>query len=88
MGWNVLGIKEPNPLFEGIGPGERFYFVHSYYCAPTDDSWVIGTTPYGLEFASAVGKNNVWGLQFHPEKSSLLGLRILENFGRMAGALS
>ncbi|PKQ28259.1 MAG: imidazole glycerol phosphate synthase subunit HisH [Candidatus Anoxymicrobium japonicum] len=86
MGWNVLGVKRPNPLFEGIGKDARFYFVHSFYCAPADDSWTIGTTEYGLEFACAMGKDNVWGAQFHPEKSSLLGLEMLKNFGRLAGA--
>jgi glutamine amidotransferase len=88
MGWNVVDIKRRNPLFDRLMPGDRFYFVHSYYCAPSDDSWVIGTTDYGLEFACALGKGNVWGLQFHPEKSSLLGLEILENFGRMVGEVA
>jgi len=86
MGWNELHVKRPNSLFDGIGQGERFYFVHSFYCNPSDDSWVIGTTDYGLEFTCAVGKENVWGVQFHPEKSSSLGLRMLENFGSMVGA--
>lgn len=84
MGWNVLRAREGVPLFRGIEDGSRFYFVHSYYCAPADDGWVAGTTPYGLEFTSAVGRDTVWGLQFHPEKSSLLGLRILANFSEMA----
>jgi glutamine amidotransferase len=88
MGWNVLEIERPNPLFEGLESGERFYFVHSYYCAPDNEEWIIGTTDYGLQFTCALGRENVWGLQFHPEKSSLLGLRILENFGRMVGAVS
>lgn len=88
MGWNVLDIKRPNSLFDGLDNGERFYFVHSFYCAPDDDSWTIGTSDYGIEFACAVGKENVWGLQFHPEKSSALGLHILANFGAMVGALS
>jgi imidazole glycerol-phosphate synthase subunit HisH len=88
MGWNVLNIERPNPLLDGLESGERFYFVHSYYCAPDEDKWTIGTTDYGLEFTCALGRENVWGLQFHPEKSSLLGLRILENFGRMVGAAS
>jgi imidazole glycerol-phosphate synthase subunit HisH len=88
MGWNVLDIVRPNALFDGLESGERFYFVHSYYCAPSDESWVIGRTDYGGDFTCALGKDNVWGLQFHPEKSSLLGLHILENFGRMAGALT
>jgi len=83
MGWNVLGVKREVPLFAGVKPGSRFYFVHSFYCEPSDESWTIGSTDYGLEFTSAAGKDNVWGLQFHPEKSSLLGLEILGNFGKM-----
>jgi glutamine amidotransferase len=86
MGWNLLRITRPKPLFDRLGDSDRFYFVHSYYCAPSDDSWTIGTTDYGLEFTCALGKGNVWGLQFHPEKSSLLGLEILKNFGRMVEA--
>jgi glutamine amidotransferase len=88
MGWNVLNIKRDNSLMEGLKENDRFYFVHSFYCAPSDPSWVIGTTDYGLEFACAIGKENVWGLQFHPEKSSLRGLEMLANFGRMAGAVT
>jgi glutamine amidotransferase len=81
MGWNVLRQVGEQPLFDGIGEGARFYFVHSFYCEPADDSWTIGRTPYGLDFTCAVGRGSVWGLQFHPEKSSLLGLRMLRNFG-------
>lgn len=83
MGWNVLHSRGEQPLFDGVEEGSRFYFVHSFYCDPSDESWVIGTTPYGLDFVSAAGSGNVWGLQFHPEKSSLLGLRILSNFSEM-----
>lgn len=86
MGWNVLDVVRENPLLDDRMQGERFYFVHSFYCAPSDDSWTIATTPYGLQFTSALGKNNVWGVQFHPEKSSRLGLEILADFARMAGA--
>lgn len=83
MGWNVLVPRGDQPLFEGIAPGSRFYFVHSYYCEPDDVRHTIGTTDYGLEFTCAAARENVWGVQFHPEKSSTLGLRLLENFGRM-----
>ena len=86
MGWNILTVVKETPLFSGLAPGDRFYFVHSFYCAPADDSWVVGTTDYGLEFACAIGRDNVWGLQFHPEKSSLRGLKILSNFGKMVEA--
>lgn len=83
MGWNVLQKKRDIPLFDGIESGSRFYFVHSYYCAPDSDEVTTGTTPYGLEFTCATGSGNAWGLQFHPEKSSLLGLKVLSNFARM-----
>ena len=83
MGWNVLDIKKDVPLLRGIESGMRFYFVHSFYCEHTNAESQIAATPYGLDFTSILGKGNVWGLQFHPEKSSLLGLRILENFGGM-----
>jgi len=83
MGWNVLNVSQDVPLFEGMDSGSRFYFVHSFYCLPDEAKWTVGETPYGVEFTSAVGRGNVWGVQFHPEKSSLLGLEILRNFGRM-----
>jgi len=83
MGWNVLNARPDMPLVAGIESGSRFYFVHSFFCDPEDPESVIGTTPYGLEFTSAVRKGNAWGLQFHPEKSSLLGLKVLKNFGRL-----
>jgi glutamine amidotransferase len=83
MGWNVLNVKREVQLFEGLDSGSRFYFVHSFYCEPAETGSTIGTTPYGLEFTCAASRGNVWGLQFHPEKSSLLGLSILSNFGKM-----
>jgi len=86
MGWNVLHQHGEQPLFDSIEEGSRFYFVHSYYCDPSDESWIIGTAPYGLEFACAIGRDNVLGVQFHPEKSSLLGLRMLSNFAGIVEA--
>jgi glutamine amidotransferase len=83
MGWNVLNIKKEGPLLQGIASGMRFYFVHSFYCEPTDEESIVASTPYGLDFTSILWRNNVWGLQFHPEKSSNIGLRILENFGNI-----
>lgn len=83
MGWNVMNVSKDVPLFEGVDSGSRFYFVHSFYCLPDEAEWTVGVTPYGVEFSSAMGRENVWGVQFHPEKSSLLGLEILRNFGRM-----
>ncbi len=68
-------------IFCNIPEGSSFYFVHSYYVDPLDKDIVAGVTEYGIEFVSAVAKNNVYAIQFHPEKSSALGLRILQNFG-------
>ncbi|AEF94590.1 Imidazole glycerol phosphate synthase subunit hisH [Desulfotomaculum nigrificans CO-1-SRB] len=83
MGWNQVAIQRPSPLLEGIPDGAAFYFVHSYYVQPADPALAVTLTEYGLKFASIVGRDNVFGIQFHPEKSSTLGLRILKNFGRM-----
>ena len=88
MGWNVLEVKKEVPLLQGISSGMRFYFLHSFYCEPTDEDSTICKTSYGLDFTSSLSQGNVWGLQFHPEKSSILGLRILENFGDMVAGRS
>ena len=88
MGWNVVEVKRDTPLFESIEQGSRFYFVHSFYCDPVDSACTIATTPYGLDFTCAAGKDNVLGVQFHPEKSSTLGLSVLENFGKMVSSSS
>ena len=85
MGWNRIRIVKPNPLLEGIPDGAYFYFVHSYYVVPEDFSVVAATTEYGVEFASMVWRDNLFATQFHPEKSQKLGLRMLENFGKLAG---
>ncbi|HBH60273.1 MAG TPA: imidazole glycerol phosphate synthase subunit HisH, partial [Nitrospiraceae bacterium] len=82
MGWNALNIKtNDNPLFAGIPDKSYFYFVHSYYVAPEEASIISTTTEYGIEFTSSVRKDNIFAVQFHPEKSQALGLRILKNFG-------
>lgn len=83
MGWNQVDFSGECPLFAGIPAGSHFYFVHSYYCAPADAALVAGRTTYGVEFASAVWRDNIMAIQFHPEKSSRLGLQVLENFGRL-----
>jgi imidazole glycerol-phosphate synthase subunit HisH len=83
MGWNVVEQVRESRLLDGVGYGDRFYFVHSYVCVPNNDECRLAVTPYGIDFMCAAGKGNVWGLQFHPEKSSSLGLKILENFGRL-----
>ncbi|MFH1361983.1 MAG: imidazole glycerol phosphate synthase subunit HisH, partial [bacterium] len=83
MGWNRLLIKKPAPIFEGIENGNMVYFAHSYYVVPTDDSVIASKTDYGLEFVSAIWKDNVYGIQFHPEKSGETGLKIIRNFGKL-----
>ena len=81
MGWNRLLIRRRTPLFEGIDDGTMFYFAHSYYVVPKDEQIVATGTDYGLEFVSAVRKDNIFGIQFHPEKSGAAGLTVLKNFG-------
>jgi glutamine amidotransferase len=83
MGWNQLNIKRNNPLFEGVPDKSYFYFVHSYYVSPDDSSVVATTTDYGIEFTSSVWKDNIYAVQFHPEKSQTLGLQVLRNFGNI-----
>ncbi|TDX46605.1 imidazole glycerol phosphate synthase subunit HisH [Orenia marismortui] len=83
IGWNQLNIKQDNKLYEGLDDGEFQYFVHSYY-VETENQDVIGaTTDYGIEFVSSIAKDNIYGAQFHPEKSSEKGLQILKNFGKI-----
>ncbi|MDR0433794.1 MAG: imidazole glycerol phosphate synthase subunit HisH [Gracilibacteraceae bacterium] len=82
MGWNNLRVLKENPLFTGVPQDSFFYFVHSYYAAPADDDCRAGVCVYGTEFAALVGRDNVWGAQFHPEKSGRWGLRVLDNFGK------
>ncbi len=81
MGWNQLNIKNNSPLFKDIPDQSYFYFVHSYYVAPEDKSIISTTTDYGIEFTSSVCKDNVYAVQYHPEKSQALGLQLLKNFG-------
>ncbi len=80
MGWNQVRQERPSPLFEGIPDECFFYFAHSYYAQPDDAAVVIGSTEYGVRYASAVQKGNVFATQFHPEKSGPTGLRMLGNF--------
>lgn len=81
MGWNQINIKNNSPLFRGIPDKSYFYFVHSFFVVPEDNSVIAATTDYGVEFTSAVCKDNIYAVQFHPEKSQDLGLRLLKNFG-------
>lgn len=82
IGWAAVTWERPSPLTEGLRPGEPFYFVHSFVADPTADE-LIGTAEYGGRFACVAGREKVFGVQFHPEKSSRAGLRVLENFTRI-----
>lgn len=83
MGWNQLDIKRPAPILSEVEPGDFVYFVHSYYPDPVDAGICAATTAYGVEFVSAVWKDNLYATQFHPEKSQKVGLRILKSFGAL-----
>lgn len=83
MGWNNVQIVREDPLLEGIPDNTYFYFVHSYYAVPDDDEVVIGFSEYGVRFPALVGQGQIWGAQFHPEKSSFWGLAVLKNFGKL-----
>lgn len=80
MGWNTVQIKKKRPLFKNIENGSRFYFLHSYHVCPEDRSYIITKTLYGQEFVSSVQKDNIFGVQFHPEKSHKNGIRLIKNF--------
>ena len=81
LGWNQILIrKEGNPLLKGLKNEEYLYFVHSYHVVPEDSSIIAAQTSYGVDFTCMVWKNNVFGTQFHPEKSQAAGLKIYENF--------
>ena len=80
MGWNRVHQRLDHPLWLGIDDSERFYFVHSYYVCPSDDTVVAGASEYGLEFTAAVAGEHLFAVQFHPEKSQRAGLALLSNF--------
>ena len=80
MGWNGIKIEKSHPLLAGVGADDEFYFVHSYYPEPQDNTSVIASTDYGISFASIIGFNNLFATQFHLEKSGRPGLKILDNF--------
>ena len=80
MGWNEVNQSGAHSLWRGIDNGARFYFVHSYFVAPTDASYSAASTDYLGSFTSAVARDNVFATQFHPEKSAADGLRLLKNF--------
>lgn len=83
MGWNQLHPKQDDPLIKGIAEASFVYFVHSYYAEPASAGIVLATTDYEMEFPAIVHSGNVWATQFHPEKSQLVGERLLDNFARI-----
>jgi glutamine amidotransferase len=85
IGWNAVNQTRPDcPMYNGIDDKAYFYFVHSFYVVPADESIIAGQTSYGIDYCSAVWKDNVFAAQFHPEKSQALGLQMLKNFGAWA----
>ncbi len=80
IGWNQLQHDGTDPLLNGIPDGAYAYFVHSYYCRPEDDAYTLASTDYGIRYTSVVRRENLWGIQCHPEKSQQVGLGILRNF--------
>lgn len=83
MGWNTLEIIKPSDFLDGISEKDHFYFVHSYYTLPEDMSMVAAETDYGVKFPSIIMRSNIFGVQFHPEKSGKAGERIIKNFVRI-----
>lgn len=89
LGWNKIKFTHNsnhniNPIFRDVPDESYFYFVHSYYCEVDNQKIIYSTTDYGLVFTSSIWKDNLFGVQFHPEKSSTLGLKILKNFGELS----
>jgi glutamine amidotransferase len=82
IGWNEVNQERPHPLWAGIADRSRFYFVHSYYPEPSDRALTAATTVYGQPFTCAVARDNIFAVQFHPEKSQSAGLQLLSNFVR------
>jgi glutamine amidotransferase len=83
IGWNQVHIRQASPILDGVADGSFAYFVHSYYVAPDDPAVILATTDYGVDFASIIGRDRIFGIQFHPEKSQAVGLRILRNFASL-----
>jgi glutamine amidotransferase len=83
IGWNEVRWRQRVGIFEDLPEPCYLYFVHSYYVVPDDPAWIAGTSEYGAPFTAAIARDNVWGVQFHPEKSQTLGLSILARFGKL-----
>lgn len=86
MGWNAVNVVREHPILKDTQPGDEFYFVHSYYPRPRAERCVFAQCDYGLTFPAAIGYDNLFATQFHPEKSGRLGLALLRNFSRWDGA--
>ena len=86
IGWNEVKVTRPHPLLAGITPGDSMYFVHSYFFAPSNPEHVLAETDYGGAFCCALGRDNLFATQFHPEKSGRLGLDLLARFARWDGS--
>ncbi len=80
MGWNGVTVTQPHPLLSHLRPGDELYFVHSFYPQPADPAQIYAVSDYGGEFPVAIGKDNLFAVQFHTEKSGAVGLQLLENF--------
>jgi imidazole glycerol-phosphate synthase subunit HisH len=83
MGWNEVNQRRSAPIFKGIADGSHFYFVHSYYVAPKEDSVIAGEASYPDPFCAAIWRDNLFATQFHPEKSQAVGLQLLKNFAEL-----
>jgi glutamine amidotransferase len=83
MGWSTVSTRPNNTLFRGMPEHSRFYFVHSYHVVCRDEREIIGTAEYGHSFVAALQQRNIWGVQFHPEKSHRYGLQLLTNFAKL-----
>ena len=82
MGWNAVSVLKPHPLLGHLRPGDEFYFVHSFYPQPDDPAQIYAVSEYGGEFPVAIGKDNLFAVRFHTEKSGAVGLKVLENFAQ------
>ncbi|HEX2619099.1 MAG TPA: imidazole glycerol phosphate synthase subunit HisH [Phototrophicaceae bacterium] len=80
MGWNQIRVCKPSTLFKDVSEGDFAYFVHSYYCVPANRDDTLAVVDYGIPFTATVHRDNIYGVQFHPEKSQQTGLKILTNF--------
>lgn len=86
IGWNEVRLEQTHPLLAGLAPGDEFYFVHSYYPDPAEPRHIYATADYGGPFCCALGKDNIFATQFHPEKSGRFGLALLDRFARWDGS--